>query len=147
MGGRGPGQGQGLQAAGFHRPVQGEVLGTQEGARRTIGLPGEAGPAVEGEMEAFFSRDLSSVLEGNRLDPQVLIQGRLSCKTARAIGTIIIRVPPVRILSHRACSQQWGLAQPLAQPQGQARNRDPGGSSSVSEGCVDSNRHQSTEPI
>lgn len=94
-----------MQAAGFHQPVQVEVLCTQEEARGTTGLPGEVGPAVEGEMEAFFSRDLSSVLKGNRLDPQVLIQGRLSCKTARAIGTIL-REPPACVLSHRTCSQR-----------------------------------------
>lgn len=50
----------------------------QEGVRRAIELPGEAGQIVEGELEAFFSLDLSSVLDSNCFDPQVLIQGCLS---------------------------------------------------------------------
>lgn len=121
------------------RPVQVEVLSTQEGVRRTIRLPGEAGPAVEGET-AFFSRDLPSVLKGNRLNPQVLIQGRLSCKTARAIGTIIIRYLLCEYYLTEPAASEGGMAQ----PQVQARNRDPGRLSSAR---GDSNRHQSTEPI
>lgn len=90
--GLGYGSQTGVGDAGRRIPSAASGGGTmhQEGVRRAIGLPGEAGQIVEGEMEVFFSLDLSSVLDSNCFDPQVLIQGRLSCKIVRAIGTIII---------------------------------------------------------
>lgn len=99
----------------------------QEGVRRAIGLPGEEGQIVEGELEAFFSLDLSSILDSNCFDPQVLIQGRLSCKTVRAVGTIIIIETPACILSHGS------LHQPQLSPL-QMRNQGLGGQLPVKEG-------------
>jgi hypothetical protein len=77
----------GEQAEGFQCPrlsgqaSKGRHMGAEEGALWGWGLSS--------------CRDLDSVLESYRLDPQVLIQGCLSCKTARAAR------------SHCGCELLW----------------------------------------
>lgn len=78
-------------------------------ARRATELPGDVSHVVEVRTEAFFSQDLSLVLDSNRFDPQVFIQGRLSYKTAHAVGTIIIIEVPACILCHGSLQQTSGV--------------------------------------
>lgn len=84
---------------------------------------GDVGHVVEVRMKAFFSQDLSLVLDSNRFDPQVFIQGRLSYKTAHAIGTIIIIGIQHAYYVMDPCSNQVGST--LDQPQLKMRNSGP----------------------